>query len=564
MPKVRKVKEVVSRPYAVETAFHRAANGVPVTVEWIAGVLSRSYGLMVPLKQVRALKGRGPAGAATIALVTEDGDPFLIIGISGIGSVADCELLVRQSLLSQHTATYGLVTDGVEFVFLRRRHDADRCDYASDLSKSTASADAFDLFPSAPQARGPEKVGGQLETVFFSAHCAIRDVDGMHDDEALDELCKLLFTILAERASNVQTADLSHLGSASHPMVAAATIRGSYSRAGGSGEIAVSGDAFAAPIRLSDSSLLRAWRALTSVDVASGPGDLKGRAFQRILDPAIRAGMGQYFTPDPIVEFMVHAVSPEVGESVLDPFCGSAHFLTRTIRFARERTETPLPSRLQAWMRAKLHGIEKSERMVRIARTDQMLSADAHVSIHRYDSLSPFSNFADLRAGTFDVVLTNPPFGSLLSSDAMDSIGPFELARDKGATPVDVLGLERSVQFLRPGGRIAIVLPEGVFSNQRMGYVRNWLQDRLDIVALVALPVCTFAPYGANVRTTVLFGIKLGTSACTATDTVLIAGSDNVGYDASGRPTLERSDLPELADIVRAAFSARIGVANVV
>lgn len=562
MSKVRRVREVVSRPYAVESAFHRASTGVPVDLEWIAGVLSRSYGLTLSLSQVREFEGRGSVSGTSKSFVTETGDPVLIVGIAGISSLADSELLVRQILLAQHTATYGLVTDGVEFVFLRRRHDVDRCDYAPDLPKLKVLSDLFELLPSTLILQGAEAENGKLETALFNAHCAVRDVEGMHDDEALDELCKLLFTILAENTKEQAKISTEHR-SGSHPMIAAATIRGSYSRAGNSGDEVVSGGVFASPIRLSDSSLLRAWKSLTTVDLANYPGDLKGRAFQRILDPAIRAGMGQFFTPDPVVEFMVHAISPEVGESVLDPFCGSAHFLSRTIRFAMHRADSVSPSCIQLWMRTMLHGIEKSERMIRIAQTDRLLNDGAYYSIHRYDSLSPFNNFADLKAGSFDIVLTNPPFGSLLSADTMDSIGPFELAKSKGTTPVDVLGLERSVEFLRPGGRIAIVLPEGVFSNQRMRHVRYWLQEHLKIVALVSLPVCTFAPYGANVRTTVLFGVKCDTFAPPITDTVLIAGADNVGYDASGRPTSDPSDLLELADVVRAAFGTVAGEENV-
>jgi type I restriction enzyme M protein len=273
--------------------------------------------------------------------------------------------------------------------------------------------------------------------------------------------------------------------------------------------------------------------------------------------------MGQFFTPDPVVDFMIQAVSPLVGERILDPFCGSGHFLSKAISCAKEQSGAS-ENDVRDWVRLKVHGIEKSERMVRIARTDQLLHGDFDVSIHRQDSLVPFSNFATLQPGAFDVVLTNPPFGSLLGIDSLHNVGPFELARPSGTTPVDVLGLERSVQFLRAGGRLAIVLPEGVFSNLRLGHVRTWIRERLSIVAVVSLPACTFSPFGANVRTSVLFAIKRGPDQSGAEiDSVLVAGADCIGYDSSGKTLPAGNELPEISILVRRAFAARTGARNV-
>src|SRR6185369_4564884 len=104
--------------------------------------------------------------------------------------------------------------------------------------------------------------------------------------------------------------------------------------------------------------------------------------------------------------------------------------------------------------------------------------------------------------------LTNPPFGSLLSTEAIAQLGEFSLFEGRKAVPLEVLGLERCVQFLQPGGRIGIVLPDGLLANRNSGYVREWLDKDLKLRAIVSLPIETFTPFGANIQTSILFARK--------------------------------------------------------
>lgn len=559
MRRTRSVRELVSHPYEAKTAFHKESSSCSDAGQgfrWLTQILEYHYGLRgrcsTPITEVSP----GTHGFATASLRTELGDPFLFLGSAEPGYLADCELALRKHLLDQRTATMAVGSDGSQHVFLRRRHDTERCEYSKDIERENLDKEQFMLFRN--DAVGKE--GGRLESVFFDAHCAIRDIDGMHDDEALDELCKLLFTLIALGGDPTESSRLTRMpdmGADLHFLEHAAVIRRVYRDAAGTYGSTTSGDAFSTPLRLSDAALLRVWRLLASQDIQKASTDLKGRAFQRVLDPAIRAGMGQFFTPTPIVEFVVAAVQPRIGESILDPFCGSGHFLTRSIEFAVNNGTYP-PHEITEWANAKLHGIEKSERMVRIAQTDQLLHGARFISLHHQNALSPFANFSSLRAGTFDVVLTNPPFGSLLGPDAVSALGVFELVRGRGNTPLEVLGLERSIQFLCQGGRLGIVLPEGILSNQRMTHVRSWLLRHVRVVAIVTLPVETFAPYGANVRTCILFAVKRTTADEGEDYPIVVGGAESIGYDASGRNTATPSDLPSLADVVRAAFDTTV------
>jgi type I restriction enzyme M protein len=199
----------------------------------------------------------------------------------------------------------------------------------------------------------------------------------------------------------------------------------------------------------------------------------------------------------------------------------------------------------------KLHGIEKSARMVRIAMTDMRLHGDGHSNIRCTDSLLDFPNYPDIRPESFDVVLTNPPFGSLLGPEAIARLGKFHLAVGRRNVPLEVLGLERCLEFLRPGGRLGIVLPDGVLANRGTEYVRDQIAAWAKLRAIVSLPIETFAPFGANIRTSVLFLRKWKSGERRSTDyNVQLTKVDNVGYDTTGRVQVN-SDIEQAVKSIR-------------
>ena len=231
---------------------------------------------------------------------------------------------------------------------------------------------------------------------------------------------------------------------------------------------------------------------------------------------------------------MVEIIDPTSSESIIDPFCGSGHFLTQSLlRLRNDLGEDACFDYASRY----LHGIEKSERMARVAITEFLLRGCSETNIRTADALLEFGNYHDIRPGSFDVVLTNPPFGSILSVQAFNSLAKFKLARGRRRLPLEVAGLERCADLLKPGGRLAIVLPESVFSAGSSKYVRSWLQRVFSIRVVVDLPPETFSPFGANVRSGILFarrrrdGERVG-----GEENVSMIQVDNVGYDASGRP----------------------------
>ncbi len=509
-------------------------------------------------------------------LRTVSGQPFILISIEAPGEAELAEENLKSSLLSSQQAGMGMSTDGSAkgTKFIRRRFDRDKCEFILDLEpyslrRSTSGQQPclFESDQSAPsfdQYRSLMPLSERAENLFFEAHSHIRDIDGMHADEALDELCKVLYAKLYDEemssrdgsyrmqrwlyGSDEETATMSRTvyeeANEYDIRVFSLKIPG-YQRSRG---------VFNTLIRLSSSALAKVVETFQNYSITSSATDVKGRAFQNVLGPSVRAGMGQYFTPYPIVKFMTKIANPTISDLILDPFCGSAHFLSACLQLVRGLSiqSDAIDKYWYEFAFGKLHGIEKSDRMARIAMTDMRLQGDGHSNIRCTDALLSFPNYPDLQPESFDLILTNPPFGSLLGSAAIAQLGQFSLADGRANTPLEILGLERCIQFLRPGGRLGIVLPDGILANRATNYVRDWLENQAKLRAIISLPIETFSPYGANIKTSILFVRKWRKGEQKETDyPIFLARVDNVGYDATGRSHNGGADLDTIASDIK-------------
>ena len=489
----------------------------------------------------------------------------------------EAERQLETYLASTHTATIGIVTDGDRVRTLRKKIDPNDFDYIADLpSFSVEARTKLQLVREIPEggnarATGLDIITDKYSRVLFECHNAIRDADGLHDDEALDELCKVLYTKIFDERNTVKqeqgTPFAFQTYGASNASEVASNIRVLYEDARNA-DIEIyskripgyerSRGVFKAQIRLSDAALFRVVEGLQDFSLVDSVADIKGGAFQQVLAPAIRAGMGQYFTPDPIVELVVKLLQPKATDLILDPFCGSGHFLTKCLEYVMEHQGSSIDEHgLHEFKFFHLHGIEKSERMVRIAMTDMMLHDDGHTNIRNQDALLTFDNYPDIIAlrddgesdpAVFDIVVTNPPFGSIMRQEVMEMVGRFELGHKKKSLPLEVLGLERSVHFLKPGGRLAIVLPEHLLKGKSMKYVREWLPSTVEIVAAITLPEETFNRFGAMVKTCLCLFRKLEKGEKQDPENnCFLCQIDNLGYDATGR-TKAGSEVNEVVD----------------
>ncbi|MCC6659581.1 MAG: SAM-dependent DNA methyltransferase [Phycisphaerales bacterium] len=547
----------------------KAAPVLPGSASLLAGPAAdfavRYLGLPLEAKAERLAPidweaGHPIEGAQSIAVLSSHGNPFLWIFVAESRPLREVAAEIEPLLRAQTVVTTAVVTTGDpdDTVVLRWKPAHEHLQRQTGISSVTLRRPDASLQPfvrprpGAPRGRVQVALGERVERLLFELHSDLRDIDGLHPDAALDELCKVLLVKTFDEAATLPgTAPrLQRLACLSDDDLAA-TARSLYTEAVSSslgglfGDVGALRGAFASPIMASNAALSKVLTQLEPFSLSDSDVDIKARAFQQVLSPAMRAGMGQFFTPLPVIRFMVKVVQPTRDERVLDPFAGSGRFLAET-RSLLSRGDTG--SGVAHEQRASfLHAIEKSDRMIRVALTDMVLHGGLHATYHFGDSLSPFASLSGLAPDTFDVVLTNPPFGSLLKNGAISRLGPFTVCAGRQSVPLEVLGLERSIQFLRPGGRIGIVIPDGLLANPGSQYVREWLARGVVTRAIVSLPVETFSPFGANVKTSVIFARRRLPGERPPDDLKVFVGAvSNVGYDAAGRDTGD-SELDAMA-----------------
>ncbi|MGB2709920.1 MAG: N-6 DNA methylase [Conexibacter sp.] len=275
---------------------------------------------------------------------------------------------------------------------------------------------------------------------------------------------------------------------------------------------------------------------LDEVDVSTAPAHAIGEAFQALIGPRLRGERGQFFTPRTLVRAMVEVVAPKPDEDVLDPACGTGGFLLEVIRYWAEHDARPS---------GHLRGVDKDAGLARLAAAVLRLAYRGGADVLARNSLDPAASAVEPES--VDVVLTNPPFGARIGITDASILQSYDFGhrwredatgweREDAlveAQDPQVLFLELCVKALRPGGRLGIVLPEGLFGNRKTGYIWDWLRARGAVDALLDCPRTTFQP-GTDTKTNVLFFRK---EAAAAKAAVPVAVALNCGHDRRGRTT---------------------------
>jgi len=246
--------------------------------------------------------------------------------------------------------------------------------------------------------------------------------------------------------------------------------------------------------------------------------DIFGLAYERFFPEVFKAEHGQFFTPRPLVELMADLVNIRPGDRVLDPTCGSGTFMV----VAQSRG-------------AEIDGIEVDPELVALCRLNLALHGANPRAVQQADL------FRRPPTDQWDVVLANPPFSVRI--DDPEALQYFSLARGRGRVASDALFLQAAHDRLRPGGRLAVVLPRSILANDSYAWLRAWLDARFVRRAIVSLPEGIFRPFGGTTaRASVLV---LEKHPATAGDFAVGVVQDP-GYDTS-RKTFRRTDGDDLA-----------------
>jgi len=342
--------------------------------------------------------------------------------------------------------------------------------------------------------------------------------------------------------------------------------------------------------------------------------DVKGIAFERFLGGTFRGEIGQFFTPRPVVEFIVKMLDPQEDERICDPASGSGGFLIRCFEIIREAIAADVDAQYHAFcevtdkkkgvspadkakakreeykklqqqldpysdpdkfvadkMRSRIwklsnlciYGTDANDRMARTSKMNMIMHGDGHGGVHHHNGLL---NVNGIFEGRFQVIATNPPFGATVTAENVILPGDYQvspearsryinehgdayeeaIARIRAAEGKPILSLfklpfrgkeeanpakapdpggvaakgkngrslsmktelvfiERCLDLLAPGGRMGIVLPEGIFNNPSLAYAREFTEDRAFLRAVVSLSQDTFVSSGASVKCSILF-----------------------------------------------------------
>ena len=272
--------------------------------------------------------------------------------------------------------------------------------------------------------------------------------------------------------------------------------------------------------------------------------DVIGEAFEEIIGTAFRGGEGQFFTPRNIVQMMIEGIDLKSGETILDPACGSGGFLANSYLYL---------DRIKA-KKIDILGIEKDLFLAKIARTYLTILSNNPSSVFCENSLEVPTNWKNgaqrqIKFNSIDVILTNPPFGAKIPVVGEKILKQYELSkvidRNQRQSKVkylskqapQVLFIERCIQLLRPGGRLGIVLPEGIFGNPSDKYIWEYLDSVASIEAVVSLAQEAFQP-STHTKTSVLFLTK-GKSPSTS---VFLAIAKTIGHNKNGKPIYRDSE----------------------
>ncbi|WP_121631988.1 N-6 DNA methylase [Tropicibacter alexandrii] len=442
---------------------------------------------------------------------------------------------------------FSFITNGREYLLRGYYHANRRVDLlsgtignitASEFDKLARIISATEVAASSsesPQAiTSPDREKIKDYRRFFKGlHNAIRDGDKLDPAAAFDELGKMLLLSAADEALKAANPDHEPLSKAAVESAIKTTSK-KASRLINLHFDEVVQQAFPllsekkSSIELSPGTVAEILGKLRPFSVRSEDVDLKGRAFEEFLPSQLRGkGLGQYFTPRPLVEFMCEIAEVSVSDVLLDFSCGSGGFLINAYERMREEVEL-IPegtlrrlgqtreSLIEDVKNQQIFGIDAEPRAARTARMNMLLWGDGRC-VTRGNALAekdssgepyPIQPFDEKMEGSgCTLILANPPFGAREKDQKVLKQYRFgSRVKQRKSQKTEILFVERAIQLLRPEGRLAIVLPTGLLSADSFSDLRGFILRHAQINAVISLPTHAFVQSGVpTVNTVILY-----------------------------------------------------------
>lgn len=431
----------------------------------------------------------------------------------------------------------------------------------------------------------------EFSKLLFKCHNIIRNNDKLSPEAAFDEISKVLFMKIRYERDNTGTQifskeEFKKLREAYDKTKSQQSLPFYQQLFERTKEDFANEDLFESndTVKIKEASFEAIVKELEVYNLSRTADDVKGIAFEKFLGKTFRGELGQFFTPRTIVDFMVSLLDPEEGEIICDPCCGSGGFLIKAFEYVREKIENDIQevkeqikaqmfdkayeslsekkrtlidkrvneyiarlnqeldtaqdnSRLKNLSHGCIFGTDANPRMARTAKMNMIMHGDGHSGVYHHDGLLNVNGIFENR---FDVILTNPPFGSRVEKSlkitdadkftdetkikyntklygreytkALEQVNSnigesvlslYDSGKLSGLT--EVLFIERCLRLLKPGGRMGIVLPEGVLNNINLQSVRELFESMAKIILITSIPQDVFMASGATVKPSLMF-----------------------------------------------------------
>lgn len=343
-------------------------------------------------------------------------------------------------------------------------------------------------------------------------------------------------------------------------------------------------------ILLSPSHLAVCVSTLQDIKLFNNNLDVVDDAFEYLMSKAQKGEKGQYFTPRYVIDMCVKMMNPTINDKIIDTACGSSGFtvhsifkvwkeirLSKGLEIGKDFTAFERTEDERNYVRDNVFAIDFDEKTVRVARTLNLIAGDGQTNVlhlntldySRWNEITKQENWndtynegfkklkklqpkgsEDFSKFSFDLVMANPPFAGDIKEQTI--LSHYDLAKnDKGKwqrkVGRDILFIERNLNFLKPGGRMAIVLPQGRFNNTSDKYIRDFIAERCRILAVVGLHGNVFKPH-TGTKTSVLFVQKWHDELCPKKEDypIFFATMQKMSKDNSGEKIYVKDENGEI------------------
>lgn len=508
-------------------------------------------------------------------------------------------IALENALAALDNCDFGLWTNGNDLKYLQKEDDDFGFDFNfTDISDFPGNGETIEDIDRADRSHSRKPANDSLIKVFKRSHDYIYGNEGRKKD-AFWQLLYLIFCKLYDekrRFKCIETGEsyrkkfwvgIKEKNTDDGRKAVAKRIKDIFEELKQEGTFSDVFDGNEA-IALTDKGIAFIASELAKYSFLDATVDVKGLAYETIVSNTLKQEAGQFFTPRNIVRAMVEMLNPNEKTRVLDPACGSGGFLVMVLEHVRKQIAKELypdledvllaekfntyevNERVRQYAETNIYGFDFDPDLKKAARMNMVMAGDGHANIFHINSLDYpdwedpnelnkikasikqslermadiDNNYTDDARGKFDMIFTNPPFGAKVKVEK-EIADKYDLSKYSDAP--EVLFIEACYKLLKPGGKMAIVLPDGILGNPNTLPVREWILENFKILASVDLAVEAFLPQ-VGVQASLLFlQKKTDNDRNIARETdedyeVFMAIAEKLGKDRRGNPIYLRDE----------------------